>query len=241
VTVHPILAIITARGGSKGLPGKNVRPLAGLPLIVHSLRLAAMCPEIARCIVTTDDPNIRDIALAHGGDAPFLRPPELARDDTPTMPVLTHALLEIERLEGRRYESVLLLDPTAPARIPDDVTRAVAMLDADAACQGVIACSKPTFNPYFVGVVEKGAYMAPAFEGPELVRRQDAPVFFRINGALYLWRRDFIARGASVRGEPHRILEIPESRAFSIDDLWEFQVAEQLISAGLVELPWMKP
>lgn len=234
-----MLAIIPARGGSKGLPGKNVRPLAGLPLIAHSLRLAAMCPEISRVIVTTDDPEIRDVAHAHGGDAPFLRPPELARDDTPMTPVLQHALLEAEQRDGRTYASVLLLDPTSPGRLPEDVAAAVALLAGDPAAHGVIACSKPTFNPFWVGVVEREGYMTPAFAGAEYARRQDVPPFFRINGALYLWRRDFVARGASVRDEPHRILEIPEARAFSIDDLFEFQVAEQLIAAGLVELPWL--
>jgi N-acylneuraminate cytidylyltransferase len=239
VSVHPILAVIPARGGSKGLPGKNVRPLAGLPLIAHSLRLAAMCPEIARCIVSTDDTAIRDVARAHGGDVPFMRPAELAQDDTPMMPVLQHALREIERADGRSYGSVLLLDPTSPGRIPNDIGRAVALLDSDPACQGVIACSKPTFNPFWVGVVEQGAYLAPAFSGPKYTRRQDVPAFMRINGALYLWRRDFIERGASWRDEPQRALEIPEARAFSIDDLHEFQVAEQLIAAGLIELPWL--
>jgi N-acylneuraminate cytidylyltransferase len=239
MSVHPILAIVPARGGSKGLPGKNIRPLAGLPLIAHSLRLAKLCPEIARCIVSTDDTAIRDIAVAHGGDVPFLRPADLAQDDTAMTPVLQHALREIERAEGRRYGSVLLLDPTSPGRLPVDVARSVAMLEADAACQGVIACSKPTFNPFWVGIVENGAYMAPAFAGPEYQRRQDVPAFLRINGALYLWRRDFIESGASWRDVPHRALEIPEARAFSIDDLYEFQVAEQLIAAGLVELPWL--
>jgi N-acylneuraminate cytidylyltransferase len=237
--VHPILAVIPARGGSKGLPGKNLRPLAGLPLIAHSLRLAKMCPEIARCIVSTDDPGIRDTARAHGGDVPFLRPAELAQDDTPMTPVLQHALREIERAEGRTFGSLLLLDPTSPGRLPADVSRAVALLEADPAAQGVMACSRPTFNPFWVGVVEKGAYLAPAFPGPEYARRQDVPAFLRINGALYLWRRDFIERGASWRDEPHRALEIPEARAFSIDDLYEFQVAEQLVAAGLVELPWL--
>src|SRR5215218_3886475 len=99
MSAHPILAIIPARGGSKGLPGKNIRPLAGLPLIAHSLRLAAMCPEITRCVVSTDDPAIADVARAHGGDVPFIRPRELAGDDTPMMPVLQHALSEVERAE----------------------------------------------------------------------------------------------------------------------------------------------
>ena len=239
MSVHPILAIIPARGGSKGLPGKNIRPLAGLPLIAHSLRLAKLCPEIARCIVSTNDAAIRDVARAHGGDVPFHRPEELARDDTPMTPVLQHALRETEASEGRTYGSVLLLDPTSPGRLPDDVTRAVALLEADPNAQGVMACSIPTFNPFWVGVVEQGAYLAPAFPGEEYARRQDVPKFLRINGALYLWRRDFIERGASWRDVPHRALELPEARAFSIDDLYEFQLAEQLIAAGLVELPWL--
>ncbi|HEY5947974.1 MAG TPA: acylneuraminate cytidylyltransferase family protein [Kofleriaceae bacterium] len=239
MSVHPILAVIPARGGSKGLPGKNVRPLAGLPLIAHSLRLAAMCPEIARTIVSTDDDAIAEVVRAHGGDVPFMRPAELAQDDTPMTPVLTHALREIERAEGRTYGSLLLLDPTSPGRLPEDVTRAVALLDGDASAEGVIACSRPTFNPFWVGVVERDGYLAPAFAGAEYARRQDVPTFLRINGALYLWRRDFIDRGASWRDVPHLALEIPEARAFSIDDLYEFQVAEQLIAAGLVELPWL--
>lgn len=239
MSVHPILAVIPARGGSKGLPGKNTRLLSGLPLIAHSLQLAKLCPEISRCIVSTDAAAIRDVALAHGGDVPFLRPAELAGDDTPMTPVLQHALREIERAEGRRYGSLLLLDPTSPGRLPDDVTRAVAMLETDAQAQGVMSCSKPTFNPFWVGVVEKDRYLAPAFPGPEYARRQDVPTFLRINGALYLWRRDFIERGASWRDEPHRALEMPEARSFSIDDLYEFQLAEQLIAAGLVELPWL--
>ena len=239
MSVHPILAVIPARGGSKGLPGKNIRPLAGLPLIAHSLKLAKLCPEITRCIVSTDDAAIRDVVREYGGDAPFLRPAELARDDTAMTPVLQHALHEIERAEGRTYGSLLLLDPTSPGRIPGDVTRAVALLDGDPQAQGVIACSQPTFNPFWVGVVEKDRYLVPAFASPEYARRQDVPTFLRINGALYLWRRDFIDRGASWRDEPHLVLEIPEARAFSIDDLYEFQLAEQLLTSKLVELPWL--
>jgi N-acylneuraminate cytidylyltransferase len=240
LTIHPILAVVPARGGSKGLPRKNIRPLAGLPLIAHSLRLAAMCPEIARCVVSTDDPEIRGVALAHGGDVPFLRPPELAGDDVPMMPVLQHALREVERTGDPVYGSVLLLDPTSPGRIPSDVSSAVAMLDQDPMAAGVVACSVPTFNPFWVGVVAEGEYLAPAFSGQAYGRRQDVPEFLRINGALYLWRREHIERGLSWPEGRHRALRIPESRAFSIDDLYEFQVAEQLIAAGLLQLPWLR-
>jgi N-acylneuraminate cytidylyltransferase len=239
--LDPCLAVIPARGGSKGLPGKNIRPLAGLPLLVHSLRCAAMAPRIAKVIVSTDSETIAAAARQHGGDVPFLRPAELAKDDTPMMPVLQHALSEVERIEQKRFGSVLLLDPTSPGRLPEDISKAFEILDADADADGVIACSQPRFNPFWVGVVEKSGYMSPAFEPKqEFSRRQDVPRFLRINGALYLWRRDHIVRGADAwwRGR-HRALEIPEMRAFSIDDQEEFEMAAMLIERNLVSLPWM--
>jgi N-acylneuraminate cytidylyltransferase len=234
-----LLAIVPARGGSKGLPGKNVKPLAGLPLVAHSIRCAAMCPEITRAIVSTDDATIADVARAHGGDVPFVRPAELARDDTPMMPVLRHALEAIEAAEGQRYDAVLLLDPTSPGRHPEDVARAVTILQTDATAEGVIACSRPSFNPFWVGVVERDGYMASAFAGDErCTRRQDVPPFLRINGALYLWRRAFVREGTWPGGR-QRLLEIPEARALSIDDAYEFALAELLVGAGLVKLPWL--
>src|SRR5690348_11806624 len=137
MSLDPCLAVIPARGGSKGLPRKNIRPLAGLPLLVHSLRCTARVPRIARTIVSTDDAEIAEVARAHGGDVPFIRPAELARDDTPMLPVLKHALLEVERLEGRTYGSLLLVDPTSPGRLPGDIDSAFAILDADASADGV--------------------------------------------------------------------------------------------------------
>lgn len=97
MSVSPILAVIPCRGGSKGLPGKNIRKLAGLPLVAHSIRFANSCPEIARLIVSTDNEEIANVAREHGGEAPFLRPRELAQDETPMWPVLQHALGEMER------------------------------------------------------------------------------------------------------------------------------------------------
>jgi len=239
--VLPCLTIITARGGSKGLAGKNVRPLAGLPLLVHSLRCAARVPRLTRVIVSTDSPEIAEIARHHGGDVPFLRPPELARDDTPSMPVLTHALAEIERLENRRYASVLLLEPTSPGRLPQDIEGALDRLEAAPDATMVLGCSEPTFNPYWVGVVEDKGRLEMVFpEMDKFKRRQDVPRFLRINGAIYLWRADFIRAGQDVWQQGKTLaLEMPEARSFSIDDLYEFQVAELMISSGMVKLPWL--
>lgn len=241
-----ILAVIPARGGSKGLPGKNIRPLAGLPLIAHSIRAAALTPEVTRCIVSTDSAEIAAVARDAGGEAPFLRPAELARDDTPMAPVVRHALEWCERDEGQSYAAVLLLDPTSPARVPQQLASAAARLFADDDLDGVISVSEPTFNPVWVGV-RTGSAPSGALEryfeaGTGVTRRQDTERFLRINGNFYLWRADFVRRlEASWFDEGrHAGAEIPESQAFSIDDEYEFRLIEALVAARIITLPWLE-
>jgi N-acylneuraminate cytidylyltransferase len=240
-----ILAVIPARGGSKGLPGKNIRPLAGLPLLAHSIRAAALTPEVTRCVVTTDSAEIADIARAHGGDVPFLRPAELAADDTPMAPVVRHALEWVERDEGRPYDALLLLDPTSPARVPAQLAEAARRLETTPALDGVVSVSEPTFNPVWVGVRpddERGGALSRYFAaGAGITRRQDVARFLRINGNFYLWRAGFVRRlEASWLDEgTHAGFEIPEAQAFSIDDDYEFRLIEALVGAGLITLPWL--
>lgn len=244
---HPprVLAVIPARGGSKGLPRKNIRPLWGLPLIAHSVRAATLTPEVTRCVVTTDSAEIADVVRAHGGEAPFLRPTELAADDTPMAPVVRHALEWVEHDEGRPYDAVLLLDPTSPARVPSQLAEAVRRLTTTPTLDGVISVSEPTFNPVWVGVrpddTRDGALSRFFEAGTGVTRRQDVGRFLRINGNFYLWRADFVRRlEASWFDEgTHEGLEIPEAQAFSIDDEYEFRLIEALIGAGLITLPWL--
>ena len=239
-SIDPCLAVIPARGGSKGLPGKNIRPFAGLPLLVHSLRCASLVPRVRRTIVSTDSEEIAEVARSAGGEVPFLRPADLAGDRTPTIPVLKHALAEMEKAEGRRYGSLLLLEPTSPGRLPEDVERAFQILAGDECADGVVSCSRPTWNPFYVGVVQRDGYLAPAFPEAHHLRRQDVPEFLRINGAIYLWRRDFLSDAPDewTRGR-HRAMEIPEARAFSIDDEEEFEAAEAAVTRGRPRLPWL--
>lgn len=236
-----ILAVVPARGGSRGLPGKNIRPMAGQPLLVHSLRCAALAPAVTRCIVSTDSEDIAAIARAHGGDVPFMRPPELARDDTPMIPVLQHALRAAEDEEQQTYDALLLLDPTSPFRLPEEIGRAATLLSADPSAVGVVACSQPSFNPFWVGVVERDGAIESAFPSASTYsRRQDVKRFFRINGALYLWRTSFLREASSswLSSGKHLLLDMPEQRAFSIDDELQFKVAELLLVQGLVQVPW---
>jgi N-acylneuraminate cytidylyltransferase len=241
--VKPILGVIPARGGSKGLPGKNIRPLAGLPLIAHSIRCALSCAELDRVVVSTDSPEIAEVASAHGASVPFLRPAELATDSAPMMGVLRHALKIMESLEQRRFEALLLLDPTSPGRLPEDVTRAVSKLEESAEADGVIGVSRPDFNPYWHCVVEDNGYLAPLIPGASrFSRRQSVPPVYRINASLYLWRREFLLSDRSeqwIETGKHVSLEIPESRAIHIDDLEEFNRAELMVREGLVRFPWM--
>lgn len=234
------LAVVPARGGSKGLPGKNVRPLAGVPLLVHSLRLAALCPEIGRTVVSTDSEEVAAVARDAGADVPFLRPAELARDETPMLPVLRHALDELDP-DGRRYDALLLLDPTSPGRLPEDVAAAHALLAARPEADGVVAVSEPPFNPIWHGVVERGGFLEQLFpEGGAYGRRQDVPRVLRINAALYLFRSAFLRRARETwLGGRHLALEIPDVRAFHIDTEDDFRLCEAALAAGVVSLPWL--
>jgi CMP-N,N'-diacetyllegionaminic acid synthase len=238
-----VLAVVPARGGSKGLPGKNLRPLAGVPLIGYSLRAAGLVPSITRCVVSTDSAQIASVASELGADIPFRRPAELAADETPMAPVLRHALVTVEAQERARYDFVVLLDPTSPARDPADVQTALDLLRGRVDWDGVVSVSAPTFQPVWVGV-------RPAADDPDrleryfadgvgVTRRQQLPRYLRINGNFYVWRAEFVRRMQTSWFDEgiHGMVEIPESRAFAIDYLYEFELLEALVAQGLVSLP----
>jgi N-acylneuraminate cytidylyltransferase len=237
-----VLAIIPARGGSKGLPGKNTRPFCGLPLIAHSILFARGCPEVTRTIVTTDSPEIAEVARSYGAEVPFIRPKELAADDTPLWPVLQHALRAVDQQGGARYDYVALLDPTSPCRQPDYMTQCVQRLAAASDADGIVAVSQPDFNPIWTCVMVEDGWMRALFQdGGKYERRQDVPTVFRINGALYLWTAEFLRNTHGRWREEGRLLayEIPDDAAISIDTLHEFDRAELLVKSGFVRLPWL--
>lgn len=237
-----MLAVIPARGGSKGLPGKNIRPFAGLPLIAHTVLFARLCQEINRCIVSTDSPEIADLARQFDADVPFIRPPELAQDDTPLWPVLRHALAAVEAQDNVWYDALLLLDPTSPFRETLDITGAFRRLQGSSEADGIIGVSRPEFNPLWHCVVEQNGWMRDLMEGAATFeRRQDTPIVYRINGSLYIWRTAFVRQVKDSWRNSGRyfIYEIPETRAVSIDSLEQFERAELLVRSGLIRFPWI--
>jgi len=237
-----ILAVVPARGGSKGLPGKNLRPLAGLSLLGHAVRLSERCPSLAATVVSTDDRAIADEATALGAEV-LMRPAELARDETPMWPVLQHALAALDA-DGSRYSALVLIDPTSPLRLPEEVERAVALLESRPDADGVVSVSEPHFKIVWQAVVagEDGVLEALVPESGRFVRRQDVPPALFVNGGVYAWRSAFVRDGDDdwLRGR-NLALETPELRARTIDTEEDLAVCEALLAAGVVRLPWLQP
>lgn len=242
MTLHPLLTVIPARGGSKGLPDKNIRSLSGIPLIGHSILCAKMCSELDRVIVSSDDDKIISIAREFDVDIPFKRPAELAEDNSSMIDVIKHALLKMEEIDSLRYEAVLLLDPTSPGRMPQDITQAIEKLKNNPNADGIVGVSVPEFNPIWHSVIEENGFMKSLIsDAVKYTRRQDVPIVYRINASLYIWRRDYLLSCKdNWIGGKHLIYEIPETRAIHIDELFEFKHAEVLLQSGLISFPWMK-
>jgi CMP-N-acetylneuraminic acid synthetase len=222
-----IVAFVFARGGSKGLPRKNLLPLAGKPLIVHSIETALALTRVSRVVVSTDDVEIAEVARRAGADVPFLRPPELSSDDTPEWLAWQHAIRTL-RGQGEVVDIFLSLPPTSPLRVPRDVD---CCLDALLENQTdiVISVRDAERNPYFnmVRRDEDGAVHL-AVEGKSH-RRQDAPELFDITTVAYAASADFVMSATRIFDGSVRAVKIPRERALDIDTHFDMLIAEALV------------
>ena len=224
-----ILAIIPARGGSKGLPGKNLRPLAGKPLLVWTVEQASASGSIDRVVVSTDCPKIAEVAREAGADVPVLRPAHLAKDDTPTEPALLH-MLDVLEHESYRPDAVMLLQRTSPVRRQDSLDRAVRrFLDTGA--------------DSLVGVVESHAFFWSLPDGPEAApraqydyrnraRRQEIPGdqhLFRENGSIYITRIETLRSEGNRLGGRIVLFEMDATEGFEVDSAVDFAVVETMM------------
>ncbi len=235
--LNSILAVIPARGGSKGLPGKNIRPLGGIPLIGHAIRVAQELASVTEIICSTDAEPIATIARQYGAKTPFLRPAELAQDDTPMWPVLKHALTKCDP-QGTRFDALLLLDPTCPGRTPDDIARAIHELGLNPHADGIVSVSEYEDNPIWYAVVNRDGFMADLMpEARQYSRRQDVPPAYRINGSVYLWRTAFVHQAEDWREGRNLLLATPAERSVAIDTEADFLRAEALLAKGLILSP----
>jgi len=232
-----VLGVITARAGSKAIPGKNTRPLAGQPLLVYTIEAARDAGVFDRVILSTDDPRAAAIAREHGCEVPFLRPASLASDDTPHLPVLQHALTWLRDHEHYAPGWVMILQPTSPLRQARHIREAVDLGTSCAADSVVSVDEMPAhFNPMrAVSIDEQG--WARLFVGGMPVkarpaRRQDLPKAWVLNGAIYLFRTAllFDPTGPSLYGDKVAAYRMPPPFGFNIDEPEDWTVAEQLVA-----------
>jgi len=231
------LGTICARGGSKGVPGKNVRPIAGHPLIAYSIAQARRCSFIDRVIVSTDSPEVAAVARRYGADVPFMRPAELAQDTSAKVPAIQHAVREIEKEIGRKIDYVVDLDPTSPLRSVEDI-RACWELVQRPATDVVFTVTQAEKNPYFNMVeLNDGYARLSKSPGRPVVRRQDAPAVYSLNASVYAYRREHLMGDGRVIGDRSRIVVMPPERSRDIDGPLDFAFLEFLVHEGHVTLP----
>lgn len=226
-----VVAFIFARGGSKGLPGKNIKQMCGKPLIAWSIEQALAVPRIQRVIVSTDSVDIAKVARDWGAETPFIRPATLARDDTPEWLAWRHALNHLKNTEGLLPKCMVSVPTTAPLRLPLDIEQCLDVFEEGGADM-VITVSEAHRNPYFnmVRMKEDGnaSLVIPptdAFSG-----RQAAPPVFDMTTVAYVANPQFVLQESSIFAGRVKAVHVPIDRAIDIDSAFDFSMAEWLMA-----------
>jgi len=221
-----VLGIIPARGGSKGVPRKNVRDLAGKPLIVWTIEATQRARTIDRLIVSTDDDEIAQVAQSAGAEV-IIRPPELAQDTTPTEPALLHVLDELEEREAYRPDAVSLLQCTSPLRGSDLIDQCVHLL-FDTGCDAVMTVLHVQ-HWYLIGTIDEGEKYHPEYDYQRRPRSQDMPEKYRENGAVYVTRLETMRAYQNRLGGDVRVVPMDPVRSVDIDHEEDFLLAQEVI------------
>lgn len=228
------IGFIFARGGSKGLPGKNIRTLGGKPLIAWAIEHALAVKRIKRVIVSTDSIEIAEVAKVHGAEVPFIRPAELAGDDSQEWLAWRHALNYLLGSDGVLPDAMVSVPTTAPLRLPEDIEICLDEYekgDADVVITVTDAHRSPYFNMVKIHVDGTAGLVIP----PQSVmaRRQDAPKVFDMTTVAYVARPEFVIECSTIFEGKVRHVHVPVERALDIDTLLDFQIAEYLLALRL--------
>jgi len=225
-----VLGIITARGGSKGISRKNIAALLGKPLLAYTAESALSAKLLSRTVLSTEDDEIAHVGRRLGLDVPFMRPAELARDETPTIEVLQDVVKRLEEA-GDIYDAVLTLQPTNPLRLSEDIDGAIELLEktgADSVISFVDVGEKHPARMKFIS--SDGRVIDPPFaEQYEGQRRQDLIKLYLREGSIYLTRRDVLIQQKSIKGQDCRAWIVPQDRACNIDTPFDLFLAEQIL------------
>ena len=227
------IVLICARGGSKGLPGKNIKPLGGIPLIGKSIQVAKQISRIDRVIVSTDSEEIAAVAIKYGAEVPFIRPAKLARDTSSEWLVWQHALDYLEKNNSNKVDALVILPTTAPLRDVIDVENCLDEYekgDVDI----VITTTEAHRSPYFNMITnDQKGYSSLVISGNNVTRRQDAPVVYDMTTVAYVANTEYVKNSNGLFDGRVRSVSVPIERAIDIDTELDFKIAESLLREDL--------
>jgi CMP-N,N'-diacetyllegionaminic acid synthase len=223
-----VLALIPARGGSKGVPRKNIREVGGKPLIAWSIEAAKASRYIDHLILSSDDQSIIDVAKKWGCDVPFVRPKDLATDEADSMQVVRHAIAALPK----HYDYLVLLQPTSPMRRTEDIDGAIECCVNGEAVTCVSVC-EPDKSPYWMLKVDGNGMAQTLFPADQIPhRRQDAPPVAAVNGAVYVARTEHVANGGTFFADRTVVYPMPKERSFDIDTELDLKIVNFLFNQG---------
>ena len=226
-----ILGLIPARGGSKGIPHKNIVPLLGRPLLAYSCEAALASRQLSRVIISTDDLQIAEVAREHGVEVPFMRPDELALDDTLALPVVQHAVQWLEEKEGYSPDAVMILQPTSPLRQAKHIDGAVEVMNRTVADTVVSVVEVPhQYSPVSLMSVDDRGRLVSYQSGPMVLRRQDKPLLYARNGpAVLLVQRTTLIEQDTLYGANTQPYLMDEIDSFDVDTKNDLIIIEALM------------
>ncbi len=229
------LCTICARGGSKGLPRKNIRKLLGTPLIAYSINQAKESGIFDYISVSSDSDEILSVAREYGVDFAIKRPDELASDISGKLPAITHAITETEKISGEQFDILVDLDATSPLRIVDDIRSCVKFFEENKeSTTNIITGMQAHRSPYFnlVEIQKNGNVSLSKSLAENILRRQDSPKCYDMNASIYVWGRDFLDNPA-VFYDNTRLFVMPDYRSQDIDSELDFRIVEMILKDKL--------
>lgn len=228
-----ILAIIPARGGSKGLPNKNIKPLCGKPLIGWSIEQAEGSAYIDEIFVSTDSAEIASVAESFGIEVPFLRPAELATDTSPSSGFVLHTI-DYYRSQGEEFDYILLLEPTSPLRDVADINTAIEQLLNHKSAKSIVGVSKvEATHPAFLVNLSKEGLLEPYLGEMKALRRQELNDLYFFEGSLYLSEIDYYIKTESFYHNLTLPYVVPKYKSYEVDDIVDFYIIEKLLELKL--------
>jgi len=225
-----ILGLIPARGGSKGLPRKNIKPLLGKPLIAWTIEQALASKYLDRIVASTDDEKIAEISKKYGAEVPFIRPKKLAEDNAKGIDVVLHVIDWFRENDKRKqYDLIMLLQPTSPLRTKEDIDKTIEYLFFKEA-KAIVSVCEVDHHPLWANTLPEDGCMKN-FIRQEIINknRQELPVFYRLNGAIYLAYCNYIKQCKSFIGKETFAYIMPKERSVDIDDEIDFELAQILM------------